>query len=155
MPIIDRFWRFVTVPEDPNACWLWQGGRNAAGYPRFRAPTLGEQYAHRVSYRLHHGDIPADYDVMHLCDCPPCVNPLHLRAAPHIVNMQDSVAKGRRKIGSRQPMAKLSEANIPLIRAAWRAGFGPTEIGRWFGVTDTAIRNVMLGRSWQHVPDDD
>lgn len=51
--------------------------------------------AHRVSYELFVGPIPAGMHVLHHCDNPPCVRPSHLFLGDAKVNAQDRAAKGR------------------------------------------------------------
>lgn len=59
-----------------DACWIWTGGRQSAGYGRlsFGARTL----AHRAVYELLVGPIPEGLTLDHLCRVPLCVNPDHL-----------------------------------------------------------------------------
>lgn len=77
-------------------CIVWRGkclpGR-AGGYGRSPRSTGGR--AHRWAYRLFHGQIPPGMLVMHVCDNPPCINPLHLRLGTSFDNQRDSVQKGR------------------------------------------------------------
>jgi hypothetical protein len=48
------------------------------------------EQAHRISYRLHCGDIPEGMEIDHLCRNRGCVNPDHLRVVPHRENMRVS-----------------------------------------------------------------
>ena len=82
----ERFWRKVNKTE---TCWLWTGSLKAAGYGRLR---VGEAYvgAHRYSYELHVGPIPAGLQLDHLCRTPACVNPAHLEP----VSCRENVRRG-------------------------------------------------------------
>ena len=93
------FWRHVDVAEDSD-CWLWRGSRVPAGYGQFQvgiAAIEGIEYtryhmgAHRYAYALAHGDLPArGLEIDHLCRTKSCVNPDHLEAVTHQVNVQRS-----------------------------------------------------------------
>jgi hypothetical protein len=82
----DLFWPKVDVAE-PDECWLWKGTRTARGYGGF---WDGERMvgAHRFAYELLVGPIPDGLQLDHLCRNPPCVNPAHLEAVTHAVNLQ-------------------------------------------------------------------
>lgn len=67
--------RFDARVNKTDSCWLWTGHLERNGYP-----TLGSTWAHRLSYELHVGHIPAGYQIDHLCRVPACVNPKHLEA---------------------------------------------------------------------------
>jgi hypothetical protein len=134
------FWDRVLRGED---CWEWQAARTTAGYGEYRST-----YAHRHAYELAVGPIPRGLFVLHHCDNPPCVRPDHLWLGTNADNMRDMVAKGRGLRGSAQPMAKLTEPDIPEIRRLAASGMSRTEIGRRYGVTYTAISHVLAGRTW-------
>lgn len=62
-------------------CWEWVGPfSHLSGrvYARFEA--LGEQFAHRVAFRLWRGLIPPRHIVLQSCDGSFCLNPFHLVA---------------------------------------------------------------------------
>lgn len=63
---------------DPvRGCWLWQRGKNAAGYGYFGASGRNHR-AHRWAYEQHIGPIPDGLVLDHLCRVKNCVNPAHL-----------------------------------------------------------------------------
>jgi hypothetical protein len=57
MPIEERFWLYV---EKTETCWNWTGGKSE-GYGMFKISNHPRTMrgAHRVSYEMHAGPIPA------------------------------------------------------------------------------------------------
>ena len=82
----ERFWAKV---DKTATCWLWVAGKDSKGYGTF---WIGDatRGAHRVSYELTHGTIPAGLELDHLCRVRNCVNPDHLEPVTHIVNTRRS-----------------------------------------------------------------
>ena len=85
------FWKKVNK-ETINGCWEWTKS-NIKGYGVFCINSKNE-YAHRYSMILAGYDLQ-DFDVLHKCDNPKCVNPDHLFLGTHTDNMRDMVSKGR------------------------------------------------------------
>ncbi|MCH8346770.1 MAG: HNH endonuclease [Chloroflexi bacterium] len=85
-PWFERFWANVVQDGD---CWIWTGTHHSKpGYEYGQICIKGKQHAaHRVSYRMWKGPIPPGTELDHLCRLPPCVNPRHLEAVPHQVNI--------------------------------------------------------------------
>lgn len=99
-PVQVRFLRKVIMPHDPSHCWLWpvppSAKTNGDGYGYFYAREFGvARFAHRVSYELFNGPIPAGKIICHKCDNPPCVNPKHLYAGTHADNSRDKIERKR------------------------------------------------------------
>lgn len=79
MTLAERFWDKV-LPEPNSGCWLWTGSLGSGGYGQIGAGghdgrPLG---AHRVSYEMNVGPIPAGFTLDHKCRVRCCVNPNHL-----------------------------------------------------------------------------
>jgi hypothetical protein len=91
---LQRFNKKYVINEVTD-CWDWTAALNNIGYGMFRFSSKGMRTAHRVSYELFNGPIPAGLAVCHTCDNPICVNPKHLWVGTLKDNAQDMVAKGR------------------------------------------------------------
>lgn len=87
---VGRFLQKILVSEtlfhEGTACWEWQSKLDKGGYGRFASDN--EHYAHRASYKLFVGNIPADKEIDHRCRRRHCVNPLHLEAVSHKINQK-------------------------------------------------------------------
>jgi hypothetical protein len=111
----ERFWMKVRKTE---GCWTWTAKtmrsrptRNG-GYGIFRVYGVGrarkgsgsrtEVFAHRVSWELAYGPVPAGLMVCHHCDNPPCVRPDHLFLGTAFDNMADAATKGRLSVPHRR-----------------------------------------------------
>lgn len=66
----------------PNGCWEWQRAIQTNGYGSvgYEGKT---HLAHRLSYQLYVGPIPAGHDIHHKCQNRPCINPAHLEPKLH------------------------------------------------------------------------
>lgn len=145
----ERFWTKVQRTE---TCWLWIRYRNKDGYGRFMFE--GRVWnAHRISYRLHYGDIPQGQEVMHVCDNPPCVNPAHLKTGTHRENIRDMLEKkrGRSPVGTQSPNAKITPEAVRQIRTLSKQGVHQKLIAKRFGITQSTVSKVVLRLAWRHV----
>lgn len=81
---ITRFLAKIDKTSNENGCWVWTGAL-AHGYGRFRFDNRTVQ-ATRFSWFIHKKVQPT-YELDHLCENPPCVNPDHLQDVTHKENI--------------------------------------------------------------------
>lgn len=159
--IVEKFWKMVDFGEE-NECWIWKGGTNGSGNGLGHGKLVisrdhgkaKNEYAHRISWVLHYGQIPDGMFVCHHCDNPPCVNPKHLFIGTQVDNMKDMASKGRTgkgAFGERQHSAKLKEKDVVEIKTALRDGQKMSVLSKRFGVTIQAIHHIKTGRSWSWI----
>jgi hypothetical protein len=80
-----------------TGCWDWDGplhSQDGKNYPSFHA--LGEQFAHRVSYRMWVGPIPDEHLVLRTCGRFVCIAPFHLRGVSRGEGAREWSLGGRR-----------------------------------------------------------
>lgn len=126
-----------------TGCWLWTGYITDNGYGR-----ISDQFAHRLSYAAHYGDIPDGMHVLHKCDVKPCVNPSHLFLGTNNDNVADRVAKDRSARGMGHGLAKLTKFKVLAIRESNRT---QKQLARIYGVDQTSIGNILRRKTWSHV----
>ena len=82
---LDWLYRWA-MPEPNSGCMLWLGGLNDGGYGTVH--LFGRKMnAHRAAFWLANGREAVGLDVDHNCRVRCCVNPAHLEAVPHRVNI--------------------------------------------------------------------
>lgn len=141
----ERFWEKV---EKGPACWEWRGGLSGKGYGAFLGANRKQGYAHRASWELAFGEIPAGLCVCHHCDNPKCVRPDHLFLGDSAANHADMVAKGRSTAGERHGKAKLSAAEAQEVRNLRAAGESCLRIARRFRLCPQQVHRIGRGERW-------
>lgn len=145
------FWKYV-LPLSKEQCWNWKGSIFTTGYGICRAydsHTLTG--AHRISWILHNGGIPAGLSVLHHCDNRKCVNPYHLFLGTQKDNMADAKMKHRfpRQDGDFNNGRKINSMIAKIIRELHGEGVTAKVIANKFGVSQSLVRMIVKQKIWK------
>ncbi len=152
LPLIDRFFRYVGS-KTPTGCILWTGCTNKRGYGVIGSgpPRHKMIVASRISYELFVGPIPETLFVLHRCDNPPCINPVHLLVGTHADNLADMAAKGRSMRGELQHNAVLTSGDVREIRRRAAAGEYMKHLANEYHVNPQTVADAVHRKTWRHI----
>lgn len=144
-PLDQRFWLKVAKSD---GCWLWTASLDISGYGLIRRGSRGTktEKAHRVSWELTNGPIPAGLLVLHRCDVRACVRPDHLFLGTNQDNTQDANDKGRLVKGERSPHVKLMDADVIAVRRLLASGLKQRDVGARFGISQHLVSLIHRGK---------
>ena len=140
----ERFWSHVDKSGGGGSCWSWLKGLSERGYGMFMTCSRRSVRAHRFSYELEYGTIPAGMYVLHSCDNRRCVNPRHLTVGDQAENMAQASARHRAN-NSR------GAVSIDVIRAVRRAEGAHREIAQRFSISPASVSRIRNRVVWADV----
>lgn len=129
-------------------CWLFE---TRSRYGRVSVGGGRTESAHRLAWILANGPIPAGLVVRHKCDVPRCVRPDHLELGTPAENSRDMTDRIRQARGERQGSSKITADDVRAMRAAARGGTPYRVLAGRYGVCESEVSAVVIGRKWQHV----
>ncbi len=151
--------RFFKKIEKTDSCWEWKAairGKSGYGCMKFKDKVVD---AHRISFILHHGEIPDGLCVCHSCDNRKCVNPEHLFLGTQKENMQDALKKGRMIIpeGSKfKPKNKPSNSRlkseeeiISIKKAIKERTISLRELAEKLNLPEQLLRDISCNRIYK------
>lgn len=147
-----RFWEKVDL-VCPGDCWEWTGAKYSNGYGHIHVRNPNRHLlAHRFSYELFNGEIPAGLCVLHRCDNRGCVSPHHLFLGTHSDNIQDCLSKGRfnayDRHGEANPNCKLREKDVIEIRSSNESN---QTLAIQFNLDPQTIHRIRNRKLWPHI----
>jgi hypothetical protein len=144
--------RFVSKLALSGDCVVWTAAKYPKGYGAFKLKSYTLVQAHRAAFEFYHGRPIANGKIlMHSCDTPSCVNPLHLAEGTRADNNADMVCKNRQQKGSRHAYAVLNETAVRQARLRYANGETLTEMAKEFGVSVPTMHYAVSGKTWKSV----
>ena len=152
--------RFFTKVTKTDSCWEWSAAkRGKSGYGAFKVDGKVVD-AHRISYKIHFGEVPNGLCVCHKCDNRMCVRPDHLFLGTHSDNMKDCYKKGRMTLPTssrfkKGAVPKNANTDVNLIIAikkdiANRSG-SLKMVAEKHGVSESCVRDISSGRTYKSI----
>ena len=129
---------------------ILQPGRKSSGHVSVALGRGNSRDVHRLVLEAFVGPCPDGHEALHYDDEGSNNRLSNLRWGTRGDNLIDAVRNGRKPVGSRQHVAKLTEADIPRIRSMI-GSVSIVSIARRFGVSESTIRQIKTGRAWAHV----
>jgi hypothetical protein len=123
------------------------------GYHRvilFRRGVRDEQFTHALVARAFLGPCPEGSEVNHKNTKRADPRLENLEYLTHLENVRHSVEFGNHVSGSDHAHAKLTEADVQLIRSL-RPGVTEANLGVMFKVSRGTIHDAVSGKTWHHV----
>lgn len=114
---------------------------------------FGSKDVHVLVAEAFLGPKPDGMECLHWDDNPENNTDTNLRWGTRRQNLHDAIRTGKKPVGEDWWISKLKNEDIPIIRSL----FGKKsyeEIGRIYGVSGSAIRQIKNGRSWRHINGD-
>lgn len=156
------------IPTHPHYCVtregrIWSDNRGGAwlhphqnklGYTTVPLFELGARSYHLVHRLVAQAFIPNPDNLPFAChkDDDPSNNCVeNLFWGTQLDNMQDKVRKGRQSAGADHGRSVLTNDQVNYIRAYPRYWGSQTELARQFGVRQSIISGIVLGKTWTHI----
>lgn len=152
--VIEQSSNIKIVPE--SGCWVWQKSKAGMGYGVISF-FKRNYYVHRAMYRIFYGEISRHNVVMHSCDNPSCINPLHLSQGSMKENVEDMWRKGRSVVntdffdGPNNPKLKFTEEQINSIRKDKAAGVTINKICKKYGVSKSYLWKICSRKTRSNI----
>lgn len=129
---------------ETDECVLWPFATHAFGYGMVSVPGSRKvTTVHRLALERRLPPPPGQVDAAHgPCHNPACLNYRHLRWASRKENEQDKLRDGTHQWGERNHMARLSFADVQVIRSMSSA----SEAAAAFGISLSHARDIIAGR---------
>lgn len=140
-----QFLHETTVAHGGDDCLRWPYAIQSRGYGVIWIDKL--QYVHRLVCERTHGPAPLNHDAAHICGRRDCCSPRHIVWKTRKENMADTLIHDTHRRGTRNNLAKVTEADVRKIRAL--EGIKPQRvIAEDFGIARETVSKIHRRASW-------
>ena len=153
----DEVVRMYHDGELTNECILWPFALDEGGYAQMIEGGETKR-VHNLILRKTVGEPPnaeqccalhASHDI---CGNRNCINPLHLRWGSVQENVDDRAVDGTNAVGEKSVNTHLTDADVRGIRELAATGeYTKAAISRAYGISRTTCRNIIDGKTWRHL----
>lgn len=132
-------------------CITWPFARISRGYAGIQNNGRRRSVARIICERLYGPSPSSRHQAAHSCGRghEACVNPRHLRWASTKENAADRLAHGTAPRGEGNGHSKLSSSQVKEILSL-KGKLPQTKIAERFGIGQTTVSNILIGRTWSH-----
>lgn len=150
-----RFFKNIDVACNAP-CWVWIGCPSRDRHVQVNVNGRME-YAHRWAYKLFQSNDIDNKVIMHTCDNPRCVNPIHLIVGTQKDNIQDAVKKGRvsrthQPCKEKHPCHKLTQQQVNDIRTEYKwhdSACGIYGLSKKYNTSPRNIHYIITNKTWK------
>jgi hypothetical protein len=109
-------------------------------------------YIHRMVLLAFSGQPGLGQEGRHLDGNPHNNHKSNLQWGTRLENCNDMRIHGTILAGSKNHRASLTENEVVSVLALHKRGWGSTRLGKAFCISESAIRKILYGVRWRHIP---
>lgn len=144
-------WLQCHVNYESDDCLWWPFARTGAGYAAVTVDGVGKVASREMCIAAHGQPPEPRSEAAHSCGNGhlACVNPKHLRWASRSGNLSDRVVHETILRGQKNPMARLSNADVAEIKVLLSgSSMSQRDIAAIYSVSQVAISRIKRGTTW-------
>lgn len=142
-----EFNRLAAIETDE--CVIWPYAKSGQRHYGLVYVDGKKEYAHRRAL-AQRTPMPADKPVARHgpCNTPACMNYRHLSWGTPTENNLDMHRDGTAPVGERNPMARLTAADVLAMRVAYANGVPQRALAKQYGVSIMTVNRAIRAESW-------
>ena len=142
----------VVLSYTGDECLIWPYKRNSDGYGGVGVKREMQSVNRIVCEHANGPPTTPTHQATHSCGRghDGCCSQKHLRWGTPIENAEDQIAHGTRLYGEKNPISKLTKADVLNIRAL-RGQKSQRAIAAIYGISQPTVYKIQNGVNWSHL----